>query len=106
MLVRRHTPCPELEGGTIHGTSPYFWSQGCSGVELQRLLTASGFRLFLTAHALDKTRCNQTSPPASARGSPPRSHLQPVSPDRLHYGSNGRLPYNIYAIHCSAGAAG
>jgi hypothetical protein len=79
----------------------YFWSQGCSGVELQRLLSASGFRLFLTAHALDTTRCSP--PPASLLGrvSPFRRH-RALSPDVLH--GRPHLPYNLYAIHCKEGA--
>jgi len=76
-------------------------AQGCSGVELQRLLSTSGFRLFLTAQALDQTRCNAT-PPAFALGR--ASRLWPLSPDQLH--GNKRLPYNLYAIYCAEEAAG
>ena len=69
-------------------------AQGCSGVELQRLLSESGFRLYPTLPDLEEARCHW-----SDAASPPRH--KPLSPNRLH--GQAEFPYNIYAVYCPRG---
>jgi len=81
-------------------------AQGCSGIELQRLLTTFGFFLFRSFVALEHTGCFTSLQPPSTKSpqgnSPYRRLLAPISPNFL-YGAANR-PYSLYALHCRPGA--
>jgi len=65
-------------------------AQKFSGVQLQSLISESGFRLYRTLDTLKEVGCSESA------------KAKPLSPNRL-YGRSHDMAYNLYAIHCRSG---